>query len=313
MNEFLKYIQQKWGRGEEYTPHNISWNLSPKINAVQRSDDMEAKKQLFYGFVGEADRDEAIKIANKLHREQAERVKKIYQSLQEQIDLSKKAIVVFGEVEDANYLGLVANKIMGQYGKPVIVLREASSTTLSGSVRSPFPLIEQINASGLAKGQGHSSAFGIFLKKSNLKRFMTWIDKIDVDTNPDIIVASSIKPKQITLSLCHAVVDNMELWAKGIDMPVFHVHGRVNKSDIQVFQKKTTTVKIMIDGVAFLLFMAKEGDVEKLMEHDLFDMDMVVQLDVNEWNGVETPQAKIEEWEIKVVENKIEENWEDLF
>ena len=48
MNEFLTYMQQKWGRGEEYTPHNISWNLSPKINAVQRSDNMEAKKQLFF-------------------------------------------------------------------------------------------------------------------------------------------------------------------------------------------------------------------------------------------------------------------------
>lgn len=315
MNEFLIYMQQKWGRGEEYTPHNISWNLSPKINAVQRSDNMEAKKQLFYGFVGEADKDEAIKIANKLHREQTERVKKIYQSLQEQIDLSKKAIIVFGEAEDANYLGLVANKIMGQYGKPVIVLREASSTTISGSVRSPFPLIEQINSSGLAQGQGHSSAFGILIKKSNLKRFIAWIDKLDVDTNPDIPVTASIKPKQITLPLCHAVTDNMMLWAKGVDMPVFHVHGRVNKSDIQVFQKKTTTVKIVIDGIAFLLFMAKEDDVEKLMEYDVFDMDMVVRLDVNEWNGVESPQATIEEWEIRKIEDEdvSEESWMDLF
>ena len=311
-NDFLQYMSNKLGRGEEYTPHNISWNLSPKINAVQRSDDMEAKKQLFYGFVGETDKDEAIKIANKLHKEQAERVKKIYQSLQEQIDLSKKVIVVFGEVEDANYLGLAANKIMGQYGKPVIVLREADSTMWCGSVRSPFPLIEQVNSSGLAKGQGHSSAFGIFLKKSNLNRFMAWIDKLDVDTNPDIPVTASIKPKQITLPLCHAIVDNVMLWAKGVDMPVFHVCGRVNKADIQVFQKKTTTVKIMIDGIAFLLFMAKEEDVEKLMEHDVFDIDMVAKLDVNEWNGVESPQGRIESWEIRAIEDK-QEDWKDLF
>ena len=74
-NDFLLHMLNKLGRGENFTPHNISWNLSPKINAVQRSDDMDAKRMLFKAFVGEADKDEALAIASKLHREQTKKNK----------------------------------------------------------------------------------------------------------------------------------------------------------------------------------------------------------------------------------------------
>lgn len=310
-NKLLAYMAEKLNR-KGNNPEGYSWGLIPPGNALTRSHNQEDKEAYFNALVGFGDIEEGLKVARKAHREQTATVKTMVEELEPTLDMSHKAIIGFTDANNKEYIGLVANKYCGKYNKPCILLREASSTMWSGSLRSPFPLASLINSSGLANCQGHEEAAGILIKKSNLKRFTTWIDKLDVDTNPDIPVTASIKPKQITLPLCHAVVDNMMLWAKGVDMPVFHVHGRVNKDDIQVFQKKTTTVKIMIDGIAFLLFMAKEDDVEKLMEYDMFDIDMVVRLDVNEWNGVESPQAKIESWEIREIENK-EESWEDFF
>lgn len=313
-NKLLAYMAEKLNR-KGNNPEGYSWGLIPPGNALTRSHNQKDKEAYFNALVGFGDIEEGLKVARKAHREQTATVKSMVEELEPNLDMSHKAIIGFTDANNKEYIGLVANKYCGKYNKPCILLREASSTMWSGSLRSPFPLASLINSSGLASCQGHEEAAGVLIRKSNLKRFIAWIDKLDVDTNPDIPVTASIKPKQITLPLCYAVIDNMMLWAKGVDMPVFHVHGRVNKGDIQVFQKKTITVKIMIDGIAFLLFMAKGDDVERLMEHDVFDIDMVVRLDVNEWNGVESPQATIEEWEISAVENNSvsEEDWMDLF
>ena len=310
-NKLLAYMAGKLNR-KGNNPEGYSWGLIPPSNALTRSHNQEDKEAYFNALVGFGDIEEGLKVARKAHREQTATVKSMVEELEPNLDMSHKAIIGFTDANNKEYIGLVANKYCGKYNKPCILLREASSTMWSGSLRSPFPLASLINSSGLASCQGHEEAAGVLIRKSNLKRFIAWIDKLDVDTNPDIPVTASIKPKQITLPLCYAVIDNMMLWAKGVDMPVFHVHGRVNKGDIQVFQKKTTTVKIMIDDIAFLLFMATEDDVEKLMEHDVFDIDMIVRLNVNEWNGVESPQGMVESWEIEQIED-VEDDWRKFF
>lgn len=311
-------MQQKWGRGENFTPHNISWNLSPKINAVQRSDDMDAKRMLFKAFVGEADKDEALAIASKLHREQTSRTKEIYEEINNNIDNSHKVIVCFSDTKDKNYLGLVANKIMGNYGKPVIILREANTTTWTGSLRSPVPVAEQINQSKLAQCQGHSTACGITIKKSNLPRLIEWFDALPFDTNPERQVTAILKPSQITLPLCHACSDDMVLWGGSegnkIVQPKFYLEFETSPDEIQVFVKKTTTLKIVKDGVSFIKFQC-DKDTASLLQQERCKVSMIVTLSVNEWNGVESPQAMIENWEVeKIEDNGInEESWADLF
>ena len=308
-------MSNKLGRGEKFTPHNISWNLSPKINAVQRSDDMDAKRMLFMAFVGEADKDEALAIASKLHREQTSRIKAIYEEINNNINNSHKVIVCFGDTEDKNYLGLVANKIMSNYGKPVIILREANSTTWTGSLRSLVPVAEQINQSKLAQCQGHSTACGITVKKSNLNRLIKWFDALPLDTNPERQVTAILKPNQITLPLCHACSDDMVLWGSSegnkIVQPKFYLEFETSPSDVQVFVKKTTTAKITKDDVSFLKFQCDDETVQ-LLQSERCKVSMIVTLDVNEWNGVESPQGTVESWEVE----KVEEdgfNWEDLF
>lgn len=318
MNNFLIYMQQKWGRGENFTPHNISWNLSPKINAVQRSDDMNAKRMLFMAFVDEADKDEALAIASKLHREQTSRTKAIYEEINSDIDNSHKVIVCFGDTADKNYLGLVANKIMGNYGKPVIILREANTTTWTGSLRSPVPVAEQINQSKLAQCQGHSTACGITIKKSNLNRLIKWFDALPLDTNPERQVTAILKPSQITLPLCHACSDDMVLWGSSegnkVIQPKFYLEFETSPNEIQVFVKKTTTLKIVKDGVSFIKFQC-DKDTASLLQQERCKVSMIVTLSVNEWNGVESPQAMIENWEVEKIENNEinEESWADLF
>ena len=296
-------------------PIGVSWGTAPPINSLCRGDDQQAKIDFFMALVGKGDMDNGVSVARKAHNEQSKIVKTIYEEIEPDLDRSHKVMIGYTTEEYKGYTGLIANKITGNFGKPALVLRELNSTTWSGSLRSPVDIADKINESKLAKCQGHLSAAGIFLKKSNLNRLIKWFDTLPLDTNPERQVTAILKPNQITLPLCHACSDDMVLWGASdgnkIVQPKFYLEFETSPSNVQVFVKKTTTVKITKDGVSFLKFQCDDKTAQ-LLQRERCKVAMIVTLGVNEWNGVESPQAIIDTWEIE----KIEEdgfNFDDLF
>lgn len=296
-------------------PIGVSWGTAPPINSLCRGDDQQAKIDFFMALVGKGDMDNGVSVARKAHNEQSKIVKTIYEEIEPDLDRSHKVMIGYTTEEYKGYTGLIANKITGNFGKPALVLRELNSTTWSGSLRSPVDIADKINESKLAKCQGHLSAAGIFLKKSNLNRLTKWFDTLPLDTNPERQVTAILKPNQITLPLCHACSDDMVLWGASdgnkIVQPKFYLEFETSPSNVQVFVKKTTTVKITKDGVSFLKFQCDDKTAQ-LLQRERCKVAMIVTLGVNEWNGVESPQAIIDTWEIE----KIEEdgfNFDDLF
>ena len=296
-------------------PIGVSWGTAPPINSLCRGDNQQAKIDFFMALVGKGDMDNGVSVARKAHNEQSKIVKTIYEEIEPDLDRSHKVMIGYTTEEYKGYTGLIANKITGNFGKPALVLRELNSTTWSGSLRSPVDIADKINESKLAKCQGHLSAAGIFLKKSNLNRLIKWFDTLPLDTNPERQVTAILKPNQITLPLCHACSDDMVLWGASdgnkIVQPKFYLEFETSPSNVQVFVKKTTTVKITKDGVSFLKFQCDDKTAQ-LLQRERCKVSMIVTLGVNEWNGVESPQAIIDTWEIE----KIEEdgfNFDDLF
>lgn len=296
-------------------PIGVSWGTAPPINSLCRGDDQQAKIDFFMALVGKGDMDNGVSVARKAHNEQSKIVKTIYEEIEPDLDRSHKVMIGYTTEEYKGYTGLIANKITGNFGKPALVLRELNSTTWSGSLRSPVDIADKINESKLAKCQGHLSAAGIFLKKSNLNRLIKWFDTLPLDTNPERQVTAILKPNQITLPLCHACSDDMVLWGASdgnkIVQPKFYLEFETSPSNVQVFVKKTTTVKITKDGVSFLKFQCDDKTAQ-LLQKERCKVAMIVTLDVNVWNDVESPQGIIDTWEIE----KIEEdgfNFDDLF
>ena len=299
-------------------PIGVSWGTAPPINSLCRGDDQQAKIDFFMALIGKEDMDEGISIARKAHNEQSKIVKTIYQEIEPDLDQNHKVMIGYTTEEYKGYTGLIANKITGNFGKPSLVLRELNPTMFSGSLRSPVDIADKINETGLAKCQGHLSACGIFLKKSNLNRLIKWFDNLPLDTDPERQVTAILKPSQITLSLCHACSDDMVLWGGSegnkVIQPKFYLEFETSPNEIQAFVKKTTTLKIVKDGVSFIKFQC-DKDMASLLQQERCKVSMIVTLSVNEWNGVESPQATIENWEIEKIEEKdiSEESWEDLF
>lgn len=298
-------------------PIGVAWGVGPKINAVYRDDDMETKEALFKAMVGEYDIDEAINLLKAAHKEQTDVVKQVVKKLEPTLDVSHKVIIGYIDEGYKGYSGLIANKLTGEYNKPSLVLRELNPTVWTGSIRSPIDIAKKINESGLAKCQGHEAAAGIFIKKSNLDKLTQWFEQLDLSTETIKLVTAQIKPQDIKLPLCKFCQDNMLMWGASksakVTQPKFYLKFETTPDKVTVFKKKTKTVKFDFGGASILKFMAKAEDVE-MLESGKCKVEAVVTLEVNSFNGVESPQAKVETWEIaKIDELKIDEDWESLF
>ena len=294
------------------TPTGYSWGMIPLINAVCREEETDNKHKIFDSFSGHGDIEEALKLCRSAHRRQSEVVKQAVEEIEPSLDTEHKVIIGFANKSLTNQVGLIANKFQSKYHKPVILLREADSTTWSGSLRSPVGLREEINSSNLANALGHSMACGVLVHKSNLNRLINYLDSLDIPANPEIEVAGYIVPKQINNKLCKACEDNAELWGHGLREPTFYINTEIDETNVQVFEKRTTTIKITVNAVDFLLFMATPEQVDKLTQKGKKSLSLIVTLSTNEWNGVVKPQGKIKQFEVGKAEDK-NESWKDDF
>lgn len=309
-NPFIKYcLEHCCNRG--VNPEGVAFGIAPLANALARSDDQSTKRLFFDALIGKIEPEAAVKAMKAVKSKQDYQVKKVVDKLSEGLDTSHKVIIGFGEPENKSYLGLVANKFCGKYNKPTFLLRELNSTTWSGSMRSPIDLLEIINESGLAKCQGHDAAAGITVKKSNLKRFARFLDGLDLDVEPDIEVAAQIEPNNITRNLTNVCVENNILWGKDVNKPLFYCI--LTTSQIYVYRNRSTTVKLVQDGIEFIKFFVNNEEASQFESAQGKSIEVVVSLGLNEYNGQIKPQAIIERYEIvdKPKENEID--WSEYF
>ncbi len=309
-NPFIKYcLEHCCNRG--VNPEGVAFGIAPLANALARSDDQSTKRLFFDALIGKIEPEAAVKAMKAVKSKQDYQVKKVVDKLSDGLDTSHKVIIGFGEPENKSYLGLVANKFCGKYNKPTFLLRELNSTTWSGSMRSPIDLLEIINESGLAKCQGHDAAAGITVKKSNLKRFARFLDGLDLDVEPDIEVAAQIEPNNITHNLANVCVENNILWGKDVSKPLFHC--TLTTPQIYVYRNRSTTVKLIQDGIEFIKFFISNEEASQFESAQGKSIEVVVSLGLNEYNGQIKPQAIIERYEIidKPKENEID--WSEYF
>ena len=303
----------KLGRGEPPTPTNIAWNISPKVNAVFRNGTKDDKITLLQGFIGDIEPDQALKVATHCHRRQTKEVKAIFTECDENCIEYKDSVVAFIDNQYKEYTGLIAAKFMSKYNKVAFVLRKLDSTSISGSLRSSTNVLEIINKGGLASCRGHGQACGIAIKASNLERCFDWFDNQDLsELSSETPVTAVLTPKQITNKLCKTCEDYKDIWGHGVPEPTFYINTEIDETNVQVFEKRTTTVKITVNNVDFLLFMATPEQVDELTQKGKKSLSLIVTLSTNEWNGVVKPQGKIKQFEVGKIEDK-DESWEDDF
>ena len=311
MNEFLTYMVEKLGKGKPPSPTNIAWNVAPKINAVFRNGTQDDCRILLDGLLGDVDKDDCLKLATRCHNKQTREVKALFDTAIDKLNVYKNCVVAMIDNEHKEYTGLLANKLMSKYNKTAFVFRKLDPCTLSGSYRSPVDIIDLLNDSGLIKAQGHGCAAGCFLKVSNAKRFVKWFDEQQIDMAGIIEVAASIEPSQITHALCQICVKNEGMFGQGCPKPLFHC--TLTSPQIYVYRNRSTTVKLIQDGIEFIKFFVSNEEASQFESAQGKSIEVVVSLGLNEYNGQIKPQAIIERYEIidRPKENEID--WSEYF
>ena len=300
-------------------PTGYSWAMIPLINAICRQDEIGDKRKLFDAMSGHGDINEAIKMCKAAHRHQADEAKQIMEEVEPTLDLSHKVAVGYAKPQDANLIGLVANKFMSKYHKPIILLRPMNTTTWSGSFRSPVPLNEIINQSGYGKALGHDFAAGVYIKKADLSKLIDYLDTIDFPDEPEINVTACLDASDVNVKMCQMCEDNKELYGTGVPEPTFFFQGIIYPENVQMFKKRTTTIKVTLDGMDFLMFMANQDQIDDFTFSGPKMVNIVATLSTNTWNNVTTKQGKIKNYSLEKVKeldnvaDALNESWEDDF
>ena len=296
-------------------PTGYSWAMIPLINAICRQEKIDDKRKLFDAMSGHGDIEEAIKMCKSAHRLQADEVKQIMEEVEPTLDLNHKVVIGYAKPQDANLIGLVANKFMSKYHKPIILLRPMNTTTWSGSFRSPVPLNEIINNSGYGKALGHDSAAGVYVKKADLPKLIDYLDTIDFPDEPEINVTACLDASDVNVKMCQMCEDNKELYGTGVPEPTFFFQGIIYPENVQMFKKRTTTIKVTLDGMDFLMFMANQDQIDDFTFSGPKMINIVATLSTNTWNNVTTKQGKIKNYSLDKVKevDGLNGNWEDDF
>ena len=295
-------------------PTGYSWAMIPLINAICRQEKIDDKRRLFNAMSGHGDIEEAIKMCKAAHRLQADEVKQIMEEVEPTLDLNHKVVIGYAKPQDANLIGLVANKFMSKYHKPIILLRPMNTTTWSGSFRSPVPLNEIINNSGYGRALGHDFAAGVYVKKADLSKLIDYLDTIDFPDEPEINVTACLNTSDVNVKMCQMCEDNKELYGTGVPEPTFFFQGIIYPENVQMFKKRTTTIKVTLDGMDFLMFMANQDQIDDFTFSGPKLVNIVATLSTNTWNNVTTKQGKIKNYSLDKVEvEAFNEDWEDDF
>ena len=283
-NIFLYKTFEKFIGDKPYTQRDISFKIVPKFNSVVRSTDMELNKRIIECFIGcENDYDDILNKCAECHRNQIKLVDDIITNHKEQIDKKSKDNIIVLSCDDMprSYSGLVAGKVMNICNKPTIV-GKIKDDTLIGSLRSPIPFRNELNENDLVEWAiGHENSCGVSIDKNNLDKLIEYYNAIEISYEPHIDVLKSYSIENVPDNIFDLFGANLDvIWGHNIPKPLFEIHNIIfHPSDIQILGTNKRTIKIINNGVSFLIFNVTKKQKEDLGLGVIIDGEFYERLD----------------------------------
>ena len=326
--------KQAFSMKGQVNPFTIGWYVAPLINAVTRSGTLEEKKITFEAFLdhkaiemvpstkrGEKGQeellvDQAVRLITNIKARQEKAKKDILEYIAPQIEEQQDKPVIIVQLDppiDENLNGLIANQIMGSYNKPAFVLNK-DGDSWRGSARGfaskqVSDWREFVESSGYAEyANGHSFAYGTSFSVEGLNYFKELIKEIfgnqSIKTfyNVDFSFLQSDNFDRSIFELGEL----QSLWGQGVQEPLVIVEKVcLSQNDIQMLGKGT--LKILIKGheTTIIKFGGEEAYNDLLKSFSSPESRIYVNIlgtcAVNDFNGRQTPQIKLKDYEITSV------------
>lgn len=344
-NPYFKMMveKQSYSLKDKITPQGVAFYIAPYINATIRMGTNEDKMLMFeamlnhkaYELIDSTKRgckgqketrvEQACRnCTNVKSRQQKARdaaIEVIEKLIQERHLNNNKILLIqldSQNIINKNLTGLVANILMSEYGKPVMLLNETyneqGEKCWEGSARnvgnSKFENFKDfITNSGLCLyGAGHEAAFGAGIEDKNVKTFIEYSNqklasydfsacyKVDF-----IFDASNFNGKDII-----KIAELKSLWGQGVEEPYIALENvKVYKDNVFLMSPdKSPTLKILLpNGTSIIKFKSSKEEYEQL-KTDLgcLTLNIVGRCEENVWNGSIAPQIIVTDYEVIGIE-----------
>ena len=322
----------------EITPIGVAFYIAPLINATTRVGTQEEKLMLFEsmldfrgyelvpstkrGCKGQAETrvEQACRNCTNIKSRQTKirdnSLERIEQIIVNQNLLSNKILIVQLDdlITDRNLTGLIANQLMSEYQRPVLILNkienEDGTITWEGSGRG-YDKSRLKDFRGFLENnkyvmyaEGHANAFGIGIKDEDISAFIASTNSAldGFDFTPIYNVDFIYKSDELTPDEVIAIAGMKSLWGQGVEEAEIAVEGiKVHKDNIRILSPdKNPTLKIMLpNGINFMKFRSSEEEYDKLYsELGYVTINIVGECERNIWNNKISPQVMIKDYEI---------------
>ena len=188
----------------------VSFGIAPLVNAACRTNENEKAVELFLS--DDSKRiNEIIKDLKKCKERQNDAIADKMDDLIAQGDaqLSQKCMYFFIDA-DGEVAGLIGNKLLEKYQRPLFVLR-TSGDTYAGSMRAigVENFAQIVNDTGIGQCMGHELAAGAFIPVNRFEEFKNKIEDAlkDVEFKQTIDIDIQLDEDQITDTLIKTIKD----------------------------------------------------------------------------------------------------------
>lgn len=289
------------------TSYDYGFKIGPCINAEGRLDTANEAFDLLV----ETDYQKALEKAAQmqdLNVERQELTKEGMEAAFKIIDAemqNDKVLVVYLPDVHESIAGIIAGKVREKYCKPAFVLTKGDGDFLKSSGRSieaysMYNKMVEVKDLMLGFG-GHSLAAGLSLKEENLEEFRKQLNArsglTDADFIPKIMIDVILPVDFLTQSFIKQL-EILEPFGKGNEKPVF-AQSNVRATRAEIIGKNKNVLKITFNsrncksGVCFHDIEEKEQLLNQ--NGKLYDFKMLYYPTLNEWNGVTSIQANVQD------------------
>lgn len=294
-------------KGKTLTSYDYGFKIGPCINAEGRLDTANEAFDLLV----ETDYQKALEKAAQMRDLNVERQELTKQGMEEAFKIidaemqDDKVLVVYLPEVHESIAGIIAGKVRERYCKPAFVLTKGDGDFLKGSGRSieaysMYNKMVEVKDLMLGFG-GHPLAAGLSLKEENLEKFRQELNARSGLTDADFIskvMIDVILPIDFLTQNFIEQLDILEPFGKGNEKPVF-AQSNVKATRAEIIGKNKNVLKITFNsrncksGVCFHDIETKEQLLNQ--NGKLYDFKMLYYPTLNEWNGVTSIQANVQD------------------
>lgn len=239
--QFRNPMVQKMIGNYTFDSQSVSFSIGPLVNAAMRMHGNETAMNVFLTD-DEDEINDLVAVLKDYKEWQNDTVAEMINDLMEQGESQLDRKCMFFELKndsDAEITGLVANKLLATFQRPLFVLR-LKDGKWSGSMRSvgTESFLEIANNTGLCSCQGHPNAAGAFICEKDFNTFKRVIEKElkDVEFSINIEADIELSPSQINENLIKQL--NAINRISGTGFPPVKVLVRTDGYEVSTFSSK---------------------------------------------------------------------------